>query len=89
MKAILEVVEELVPICRSITGDGVRKTLSAVVPAATARWAGLLPGLGLALAVVGVFRGFGALGALVAAGLVVVSSIALIVRAKDAADVLR
>lgn len=65
-------------------GFGVRKTLEAKVDPAMARWAGALPGLGMALAASGAVAGFSAVGSLVAGVLVSVVAIALMAKSGDA-----
>jgi hypothetical protein len=67
-------------------GLGVAKTLRARLPEAAARWTAVIPAAGLALCAAGLIRGFGLMGVLVAGVLTVVTSVALVVRAKDAAD---
>ncbi|HJL18303.1 MAG TPA: hypothetical protein RMH99_21750, partial [Sandaracinaceae bacterium LLY-WYZ-13_1] len=67
-------------------GLGVRKTLRVRLPDATARWAAVLPALGLGVAAMGWIPGFGGLGILAAGVLTALSSIALVVRAKDASE---
>src|SRR5690606_26228849 len=67
-------------------GVAVARTLRARVPEKIARFAAALPALGLALAALGVVPGFGLLGAAIAALLTIASSIALLARARQAAQ---
>lgn len=69
-------------------GLGVAKTLSAKLPASTARWAALLPAAGLAVCAGGVIRGFASVGLIAAGALTVASSVGLLVRAKDVAAIM-
>lgn len=65
-------------------GLGVARTLGAKLPAHLARWAALLPALGLALAALGVVPWLGLLGGALAALLTLLSAVALIARATQA-----
>ncbi|HEY8431760.1 MAG TPA: hypothetical protein VIL20_25445, partial [Sandaracinaceae bacterium] len=67
-------------------GLGSARTLRARVPEKLARFGAVLPALGLALAALGVVPGFGSLGTAVAALLTIATSIALLARAKQAAQ---
>lgn len=67
-------------------GLGVARTLRARVPEKVARFTALLPAVGLALAALGVVPAFGLFGAAIAALLTIASSIAILARAKQAAQ---
>jgi AGCS family alanine or glycine:cation symporter len=70
-------------------GLGVQKTLAARLPRKIARAAAILPAIGLGVAASGVVPGLGRAGTIIAGLLAAASAIALIVRAKDAAGLLK
>lgn len=69
-------------------GWGVRKTLAARVPAQVARFAAVIPALGLAIAAAGLIPRFDLWGAIAAGLLTIVTSIVLLVLAGPATRVL-